>query len=122
MHPRHVYFIRKAWFDMGLTEIMIAVGAPSAIVGGFVSYLFRRIDLRLEREAAERRQREQAQQQYEVFQVRMTTAITKLCEANAIALQHGKCNGETHAALDYLQEVGREQRDFLVSKGIEQLF
>ena len=112
----------KELIGMGMTEIIIAVGAPSAIVGGFVSYLFRRIDRRLEREAAERRQREQAQQQYEVFQVRMTTAITKLCEANAIALQHGKCNGETHAALDYLQEVGREQRDFLVSKGIEQLF
>ena len=105
-----------------MTEILVAVGFPSAMVGGLISFYLRRLEKRLEREAAERRQREHAQQQYEIFQVRMTTAITKLCEANAIALQHGKCNGETHAALDYLQGVKREQRDFLISKGIEQLF
>ena len=100
----------------------MAVGLPSAVVGGFVSFYLRRLEKRLEREAAERRQRESSQQQYEIFQMRMTTAITKLCEANAIALQQGKCNGETHAALDYLQGVKQEQRDFLISKGIEQLF
>lgn len=105
-----------------MTDLLMAVGLPSAIVGGLISFYLRRLDRRLERDAAARREHEAAQQKYEIFQVRMTTAITKLCEANALALQHGKCNGETHAALDYLQEVKQEQRDFLISKGIEQLF
>jgi hypothetical protein len=46
----------------------------------------------------------------------------KVCEANAIALQNGKCNGETHAALKYMHEVKRKQQNFLINQGIDHIF
>lgn len=92
-------------------ELLAAASIPSAL---FASYI-RRVEKRREQE-------EEARRQYELYQVKMLTATAGLCEANAIALQNGKCNGETHKALDYLKEVKHDQRDFLVFQGIDHLF
>ena len=92
-------------------ELILAAGIPSAI---FASYL-RRVEKR-------RASEEEARRKYELYQVKMLTATACLCEANAIALQNGRCNGETHRALDHLKEVKHDQRDFLVSQGIDHLF
>lgn len=105
-----------------LWTALMGLGIPSAIIGGIVSLCFRRLEKRQEAERRERERQEAKRREYETFQVKMLTAATKLCEANAIALQNGKCNGETHAALDYLMEVKHEQRDFLVQQGINHLF
>lgn len=94
-----------------IAAVLTAAGIPSAL---FAHYL-RKIEKRREDEEAARRQ-------YELYQVKMLTATACLCEANAIALQNGKCNGETHRALDHLKEVKHDQRDFLVSQGIDHLF
>lgn len=59
---------------------------------------------------------------YELFVVKLLNANTKLCEANSIALQNGKCNGETHAALEYLTKTKHELKDFLYEEGIDNLF
>lgn len=98
--------------------IIAAVGMPSAIVG----LLIRRLEKRLDKAEKAREEQEQARKDYERFQVRVMTAVTKLSEANAIALQNGKCNGETHKALDYLTEVRHEQRDFLINQGLDNIF
>lgn len=92
-------------------ELLVAAGIPSAM---FASYL-RRIERRRERD-------EKARREYELYQVKMLTATAAVCEANAIALQNGKCNGETHKALAYLKEVKHAQRDFLAAQGIDHLF
>lgn len=94
-----------------VVAIVAAAGVPSALF----AYYLRRIERRKEREEAARRN-------HELYQVKMLTATAALCEANALALQNGKCNGETHKALDYLKEVKHEQRDFLVAQGIDHLF
>lgn len=83
---------------------------------------FRRIEKRLEKEEAERAKREEARRKYEIFQVKTLTAVTALSKANAIALKNGKCNGETKAALAYLDQVKHDQRDFLTEQGIDHLF
>ena len=98
--------------------IITAVGLPSAVVG----FLFRRMEKRLDKAEKAREEQEKARKDYERFQVRVLTAVTKLSEANAIALQNGKCNGETHKALDYLKEVRHEQRDFLIDHGLDNIF
>lgn len=100
---------------MDIWTILVAVGVPSAIVGTIIGIMFRRIEKRLDDER-------QARRDFERFQLRGLTATMALSEANAIALQHGKCNGETHKALDYMNEVKREQRDFLISQGIDHIF
>lgn len=100
---------------MDVWQILVAVGTPSAMVGTVIGIMFRRIEKRLDEE-------KQARRKFERFQLRGLTATMALSEANAIALQNGKCNGETHKALDYMKDVKHEQRDFLISQGIEHIF
>lgn len=107
---------------MSIFKFILAIGLPSSVVGSLVGFWFHRLQKRLDREAAERQQLEETRKRYELFQVRMLTAVTSLCEANALALQKGKCNGETHKALDYVKQVKHDQREFLVSQGIENMF
>jgi hypothetical protein len=76
----------------------------------------------MDKEEEARKDREEARRKYEVFQVKTLTAVTALSKANAIALKNGKCNGETSAALAYLEQVKHEQREFLTEQGIDHLF
>ena len=101
-----------------LWAIILAAGIPSAITG----LLVRRYEKKLEADRKARADAEEARKEYEKFNVHVLTACIKLSEANAIALQNGKCNGETHRALDHLKEVKHDQRDFLVAQGIDHLF
>ena len=98
--------------------LILAAGIPSAITG----LLVRRYEKKLEADRKAREEAEEARKEYEKFNVHVLTACIKLSEANAIALQNGKCNGETHAALDYLTQVRREQRKFLIDQGIDHIF
>lgn len=91
--------------------VIAAAGIPSALFAAFL----RRAENRRAREEERRRK-------YELYQVKMLTATAALCEANAIALQNGHCNGETHKALEHLKEVKHDQRDFLVAQGIDHIF
>lgn len=100
---------------MMIWTVLLAWGVPTAIAGTFIGILFRKIERKLEDDKKARRD-------FERFQVKGLTATMGLCEANAIALQNGRCNGETHKALDYMQGVKREQREFLMSQGIEHIF
>ena len=104
---------------MGIVwSIILAFGIPAAVVGFFS----RRIEKKIDKERAERSELEANRRKYEVFQVKTLTAVTALSKANAIALKNGKCNGETKAALEYLEQVRHEQRDFLTEQGIDHLF
>ena len=99
-------------------ELLAAASIPS----GLFAYYLRKLEKRRAQEEEARKREEAARRQYETYQVQMLTATACLCEANAIALQNGKCNGETHKALDHLQTVKHNQRDFLVAQGIDHLF
>lgn len=96
-------------------SLLGATGLLAAAVGGVVGVCFRRMEKRMEA-------REDARRKYELFQVKMTTASAALGKANAIAIKNGKCNGETSAALKYLESVKHEYREFLAEQGIDHLF
>ena len=99
-----------------------ALGLPSAITAGVVGLLVHGIKKRMDREHEARKAQEAARIEFEGFLVDGITATMKLSEANAIALQNGRCNGETHAALDYMRDVKRKQRKFFQQQGLEHLF
>lgn len=101
-----------------IAAIIAAAGLPSAILGFFI----RRFEKRLDEEKKAREEQERTRKTYEGFQVHALTAVMKLSEANAIALQNGKCNGETHKALEYLTDVRHQQRDFLIAQGLDHIF
>lgn len=85
------------------------------VAGGIPSALFAILIRKLEKSNKDRKR-------YELFVVKLLNANTKLCEANSIALQNGKCNGETHTALEYLTKTKRELKNFLYEEGIDNLF
>lgn len=61
-------------------------------------------------------------QQYQRFMIQTQRTLTKLCVATAIAVRDGHSNGEMTTALEIMEIVAREQRDFLVEQGINGLF
>lgn len=101
---------------------LIAIGLPGAVVTAIVGVMVKKIERRMDEERNIRLEQDRARKQFEKFQARGLSATMALCEANAIALQNGKCNGETHRALDYMQRIKYEQRDFLTSQGIDHIF
>ena len=101
---------------------LCATGIPGIIITALVGFLVKRIERRMEEDRKERLEAEEARRRYEIFQLKGLTATMALCEANAKALQNGKCNGETHAALEYLKKTKHEQREFLMSQGIDHIF
>lgn len=107
---------------MDIWPILLAIGVPSAIAAAIIGFIVRRFEKKLQEAEEARKQHEKARRDFELFEVQTLLAAVSLCEANALALQHGKCNGETHAALEYLQKVKHQQKDFLVKQGIENLF
>lgn len=105
-----------------VVAILGATGILSAVVGGFVRLAFNRIEKKIDAERSEREKREAERKEYELCLLEMTTASAALGKANAVALRNGHTNGETKAALEYLDDVKHKQRDFLTRKGIDHLF
>lgn len=103
-------------------ELLAAFLAAASIPSALFAYYLRKLEKRRAQAEEARKQEEATRRKYELYQVQMLNATACLCEANAIALQNGKCNGETHKALAYLKDVKHNQRDFLVAQGIDHLF
>jgi flagellar biosynthesis component FlhA len=66
--------------------------------------------------------RDENREKYMVMLIQMSSASIALGEANAVALQNGKCNGETHRALEYATKVKHDNREFLTRLGVESIF
>ncbi len=112
-----------------ITAIVVGLGGSSGIAAVVGKVVAKRFEQKMRQEEAERRAQEAERKaheaerrKFELFEVQTLLATAKLCEANAIALQNGKCNGETHAALEYLEKVRHQQKDFLIEKGVDHLF
>lgn len=110
---------------MNFLELIVA-GIPGAIAAAVVGLVFgcvtRRIEKREKKKEEQELAREEMRKQFELYQVQMTAANAALGKANAIALQNGKCNGETKAALQYLETIKHNQRDFLLHHGVDHIF
>ncbi len=105
--------------DLWLEICLLLFGGLISLTVGVFLY---KINKKIDNDKHQKQEQEDARKQFETFMVKGITATMTLCEANAVALQNGRCNGETHAALDYMNKVKREQRDFLMSQGINHLF
>lgn len=107
---------------MSIWAIIAAAGIPSAIAAAVIGFCVRSIEKKVDEAERTRKEHENARKDFELFEVQTLLATVSLCEANALALQHGKCNGETHAALEYLQKMKHQQKDFLIARGVENIF
>lgn len=103
---------------MNIWTVLVSAGIPSLLLG----IMLQRVTYKVDKAEQRRRAQERTREEFEKFQLDSLTAVMKLSEANAIALQNGKCNGETHAALDYMKTVKRDQRAFLTKQGLAHIF
>lgn len=103
---------------MSWLEILMMIGIPSSITGlGFWI-----LERKIARNEEKKREREEARQKHEVLTLKGINAAIALGEACALALKNGHTNGEAEAALKYAKEVKHEQKDFLQSEGIANLY
>jgi len=117
----------KIFGELSVAQLLMT--AVTAAMGFMVWRLQRKIQKRDEakeraeaaKEAERDRQRRDVQQ-YQRFMIQTQRTLTKLCVATAIAVRDGKSNGEMTTALEIMETVAREQRDFLVDQGISGLF
>lgn len=104
--------------SMTVTQLIAALGIPTALTGFFFWFLQRKIDKREKLND----EREQKREKNEILIIKSVNAAIGLGEAAAIALRNGHTNGETEAALARAKEVKREQADFLAEQGIHSMY
>lgn len=104
-----------------MTEIIIAAGIPSAVMGLIVWYLKRYIDKR----DAKAEEREKNTEQLMLMMMNTTRANNVLAVATAKAVQRipdAKCNGDMTEALAQAAEFQKAEKDFLINQGIKHIF
>lgn len=108
--------------------LLMAFGVPAFMLRRFEKKMDQReADRRAEQAEQERKaeEREHNREEMNRLQVRTTMAAIALGEATARAVQRipdAHCNGDMHAALDYVKTVKREEKDFLTGLGIHALY
>ena len=103
-----------------IAGFVAAMGIPSAIMGVIV-WVFQQ---KIARRDKAQEEREIAREELELSLIQCCWASISLGEATAKAIQRipdSHCNGDMHAALDYAEQVKREQKMFLAKKGIHSL-
>lgn len=106
---------------MEITEIVIAMGIPTAITGLLVWFLQRRIDKR----EAKREEHEKNIERLMTHIMNTSRATNVLAEATAKAVQRipdAHCNGDMTAALALAAKIHKEEKDFLMDQGIKHIF
>ena len=117
---------------MGIAEILITAGVPTAITSFFFWMLKRKLDAQAkERQKAEEEQeakavaREKNRERLMLMLMQSNRAAIVLGEATARAVQRipdAHCNGDMHQALDYVAGVQKKQKDFLMELGIHSIY
>lgn len=107
---------------MTILHFLELAGVLSATFSGFLGLLIWRLKKQIEENEAAQRRREEARMEFELYQIKMASASAALAKANALALKNGHSNGETTAALAYLEEVKHDQRDFLNKHGVVHIY
>ena len=112
-----------------LSAVQLVMLSVSTLMGFMIWRLQRKIqrkeDAKEKAEIAKQAEHERQKrdiQQYQRFMIQTQRTLTKLCVATAIAVRDGHSNGEMSTALEIMEAVAREQRDFLVDQGINGLF
>jgi uncharacterized protein YigA (DUF484 family) len=104
-----------------MTDIIIAAGIPSAIMGLLVWFLKKHID---KKENA-RDEREKNMQKLMLMSAQTSRANYVLISATAKAVQRipdAKCNGDMVAALEQAKNIQTQEREFLMELGIQHIF
>ena len=106
---------------MGIWDILMSWGVPSALIGFVMWWLKRYIDkMEKKREA-----REQNTERLMLLIMQTSRATNVLAEATAKAVQRipdAHCNGDMTAALETARRIQSEEKEFIMNQGIKHIF
>lgn len=104
-----------------MTEVIIAAGIPSAVMGLLIWWLKRYID-------EQHRRSEEREKNIETFMLMLTKtsrATNVLAEATAKAVQRipdAHCNGDMTAALEEAAKLQKEEKDFMFDQSMKHIW
>ena len=101
-----------------LWTILLAFGAPSAVLGLAIWYLKRTI----EKNQKKQEERDKNQEALVLMMLQSTRANSILCKATAEAVRDGHCNGNMTAAMQVVEKAAEAEKQFLLEKGIKYIF
>lgn len=106
---------------MGVLEILVAMGVPTAVTGFLVWWLKRHIDKKENLKEA----REKNIETLMLMIMRESRATNVLAEATARAVQRipdAHCNGDMKSALERAAKIQEEEKEFMFNQGVQHIF
>ena len=103
---------------MNTWEILLAFGAPSALLGFAIWYIKGII-------AKNQKKQEEHDKNLEslvLMMLQSTRANSILCKATAEAVRDGHCNGNMTSAMQVVEKAAEAEKQFLLEKGIKYIF
>lgn len=104
-----------------MNDIILAMGLPSAIMGLILWWFKRSIDKR----DAQKAEREANIEKLMLMIMQTSRATNVLAEATAKAVQRipdAHCNGDMTAALKKAEKIQKDEQEFLIDQGIQNIF
>ena len=106
---------------MGAIEILTLFGIPSAITGLTVWWVKRKIEINEKKNAEQQKNIEalimmmiQSSKANQIGITAIAKAIQRIPDA--------KCNGDMTSALEQMEEIHKQEKQFLMDKGIKYIF
>ena len=106
---------------MEIADFLSLMGVYTAITG-FLFWLLKR---HIDKKEAKRDKREQNIERFMILMMQNSRATNILAKATAVAVQRipdAHCNGDMTAALEEAERIQGEEKDFVMTHGIEHIF
>lgn len=98
--------------------ILLAFGAPSAVLGFVIWYIKREITKNQKRQE----EHDKNLESLVLMMLQSTRANTILCKATAEAVRDGHCNGNMTEAMKIVDKTAAAEKEFLLDKSIKYIF
>lgn len=101
-----------------LWTILLAFGAPSALLGFAIWYIKGMITKNQKRQE----EHDKNLESLVLMMLQSTRANSILCKATAEAVRDGHCNGNMTSAMAVVEKAATAEKEFLLEKGIKYIF
>ena len=103
------------------TIISAAATVLVAIITGIIGYKTAKLNKKLDLEKEEADKRAKQRKEEALLSMRMMKANSQLTIGIAMALKHGKCNGEVEEGLEAVNHANEEYEEFLKKIALDDL-
>lgn len=101
-----------------LWAILLAFGAPSAVLGLAIWYIKKEIT----KNQKKQEEHDKNLESLVLMMLQSTRANTILCKATAEAVRDGHCNGNMTEAMKIVDTTAAAEKEFLLDKSIKYIF